>query len=359
VDSGSTRGLRRFEEVSDHPSHTGGPGPHENLQLHISATSNVVSTSIIVKRGESDTNCKLQYQIYFINEVLSDSKTQYFHIMKLAYVLLITSRKLSHYLQTHQIEVHTSSTRGEILNNREATGKIAKWVIELSMYDIIYKPRTTIKAQALSDFVVEWTENQTPSKEREIKYWTINFDETLQLQGAGVGILVTSPKGESFKYALQMHFPASNNAAEYKALHHGLRIDTALSIRRLKVLEDSFLIVNHANKEWSYLDDKMLLFYQELHKLENNFDGLKYLHILRGKNEITDELANLDFSRAMVSTWVFLQELHEPNISKALAKASKLAESSQEAPPPIVSISESPEVMEIHFDWRTLIHDIS
>jgi hypothetical protein len=103
----------------------------------------------------------------------------------------------------------------------------------------------------------------------------------------------------------------------------------------------------------------MLLFYQELHKLENNFDGLKYLHILRGKNEITDELAKLDFSRAMVSTWVFLQELHEPNISKALAKASKLAESSQEAPPPIVSISESPEVVEIHSDWRTPIHDIS
>jgi hypothetical protein len=53
--------------------------------------------------------------------------------------------------------VHTSSTLGEILN-KEATGKIAKWAIEFSMYDIIYKPRTTIKAQALSDFVAEWTE---------------------------------------------------------------------------------------------------------------------------------------------------------------------------------------------------------
>jgi hypothetical protein len=59
--------------------------------------------------------------------------------MKLAYALLITSRKLSHYFQAHEIEVHTSSTLGEILNNREATGKIAKWAIELSMYDIIYK----------------------------------------------------------------------------------------------------------------------------------------------------------------------------------------------------------------------------
>jgi hypothetical protein len=104
--------------------------------------------------------------------------------MKLAYALLIMSRKLSHYFQAHQIEVHTSSTLGEILNNRDATGKITKWAIELSMYDIIYKPRTTIKAQALSNFVAEWIETQTPPKERELEYWTINFDGSLQLQGA-------------------------------------------------------------------------------------------------------------------------------------------------------------------------------
>jgi hypothetical protein len=86
----------------------------------------VVSTAIIVERGESNTNHKIQYPVYFISEMLSDSKTQYVHIMKLAYVLLIMSRMLSHYFQTHLIEVHTSSTLGKILNNREATKKITK-----------------------------------------------------------------------------------------------------------------------------------------------------------------------------------------------------------------------------------------
>jgi ribonuclease HI len=93
-----------------------------------------------------------------------------------------------------------------------------------------------------------------------------------------------------------MHFPASNNAAEYETLLHGLRITTTLDARRLKVLEDSLLIVNQANKEWSCLDNKMLLYYQELCMLENNFDGLEYLHILRGKNDVTDELAKLTSS---------------------------------------------------------------
>jgi ribonuclease HI len=59
------------------------------------------------------------------------------------------------------------------------------------------------------------------------KYWSINFDGSLQLQGAGAGMLVTTTKGESFKYALRMHFPASNNAAEYEALIHGLWIAMA------------------------------------------------------------------------------------------------------------------------------------
>jgi hypothetical protein len=101
------------------------------------------------------------------------------------------------------------------------------------MYDIVYKPWTAIKSQVLSDFVAKWIETQTPTKDRELECWTINFDGSLQLQGvgAGAGILVTSPKGESFKYILQMHFPASNNATEYEALLHGLRIAIALGIR--------------------------------------------------------------------------------------------------------------------------------
>jgi hypothetical protein len=143
---------------------------HEVMQLYISATSNVISTTIVVERGESDDYRKVQHLIYFISDVLSNSKSRYYHIMKLAYALLITSRKLPHYFQAHQINVHISSTLREILNNTEATRRIAKWVIELSMYDIIFKLTTAIKAQALSYFVAEWTETQSPSPEHELEY---------------------------------------------------------------------------------------------------------------------------------------------------------------------------------------------
>jgi hypothetical protein len=87
-----------------------------------------------------------------------------------AHALVITSRKLSHYFQAHQIKVHTSSILREILNNRVATRKISKWAIELSMHDIVYKPKTIINPQALSDFVVEWTKTQSAPPEQELKY---------------------------------------------------------------------------------------------------------------------------------------------------------------------------------------------
>jgi hypothetical protein len=145
-----------------------------------------------------------------------------------------------------------------------------------------------------------------------------------------------------------MHFPTSNNATEYEALLHGLRIATALDINWLRVLGDSLLIVNPTNKEWSCLDDKMMMYCQKLRKLENNFDSLKYMYILWGKNDVTDEFAKLGSSWAMVPPRVFMQELHEPSITKALAKASKAAESSPKTLPPIESISKSSAVIGIH-----------
>ena len=134
------------------------PEPGETLELYISATNNVVSTAIVVEPDEENCTRKIQYLVYFIIEVLGESKIRYYDIMKLAYALKVTVSKVVHYFQAHKVEIHTSSTLGEILKVRDVVGKIAKWAIELSMYDIEYKPRMAIKAQALSDFVAEWTE---------------------------------------------------------------------------------------------------------------------------------------------------------------------------------------------------------
>jgi hypothetical protein len=69
--------------------------------------------------------------------------------------MLITSRKLRHYFDEYKISVITNFRLVDILHNQDATGRISKWPVELGALSIDFKPRTTIKSQALVDFMPE------------------------------------------------------------------------------------------------------------------------------------------------------------------------------------------------------------
>ena len=102
--------------------------------------------------------------MYFISEVLFDSKTRYTQIQKLLYAILIAKRKLHQYFELHSVTVVTSFPLSEVIQNRDATGRIAKWALELMGQGISYAPWTAIKSQVLANFVVEWTKVQmTPA----------------------------------------------------------------------------------------------------------------------------------------------------------------------------------------------------
>ena len=99
-----------------------------------------------------------------------------------------------------------------------------------------------------------------------------------------------------------------NNAAEYEALLHELRIAMSLGIRRLVVCGDSELVINQVQKEYSCTSTKMSAYCQEVRKLEGTFDELELTHVLRNDNNEADELAKLGSKQAPVLTGVFVQQ---------------------------------------------------
>jgi hypothetical protein len=139
---------------------------------------------------------------------------------------------------------------GDILHNREAVGRTNKWVCELRAHDIEFRPCTTIKTQALVDFISEWTEQQIPKSPESMEVWKMYFDGSLRLHGVEVDILFIAPRGDQFKYGLQLLFLASNKAAEYEALIHMLNIVVSLGIKRLMIYGDPLVAICQVNKDW-------------------------------------------------------------------------------------------------------------
>ena len=130
----------------------------------------MVSAALVVEREESGHSHKIQRPVYFISEVLSDTKVRYPQIQKLIYAILIAKQKLLHYVEGHPIIVVPSAPLGDVVQNRDASGRMVKWATELKGYHITYVPRTVIKSQVLTDFIAEWTEVQTSPPPTYQKY---------------------------------------------------------------------------------------------------------------------------------------------------------------------------------------------
>jgi len=105
------------------------PREREPLLLYISATNQVVSTVLVVERAEENKVHGVQRPVYYLSEVLTPTKQRYPHYQKLAYDVFMTARRLRHYFQEHPIVVVNDAPWGHILNNPDATERVALWGI--------------------------------------------------------------------------------------------------------------------------------------------------------------------------------------------------------------------------------------
>ena len=155
----------------------------------------------------------------------------YPRIEKLAFALIVVSRKLRPYFQAYTILVMTDQPLRKAIGRPDVARRMVQWAVELIQFDVDYRPRTVIKAQALADFVAE------------LNYWTVYTDDSLVSGMDGVGVILLSSKKYIFKYGVQIQFPTTNNEAVYEAVLKGLRVAKALGVRNLKLNSDSKLVI--------------------------------------------------------------------------------------------------------------------
>jgi ribonuclease HI len=221
---------------------------------------------------------------------------------------------LRHYFESHPVTVVSCFPLGEIIQCREASGRIAKWAVELMSETLSFTPRKAIKSQVLADFLAEWADTQLPTASIQAELWTMYFDGSLMKTRAGAGLLFVSPLEKHLRYVIRLHFPVSNNMAEYEALVNGLRIAVELGVRRLDVRGNLQLVIDQVMKNSHCRDRKMEAYCDEVRRLEDKFYGLELNHITRRYNETVDELAKIASGRMMVPPDVFSRDLHQPSV---------------------------------------------
>ena len=133
----ATAGLQEIKAILATNPILAAPNVGEPMLLYIVATHQVVSAVLVVERETDGHKFPLQKPVYYVSIVLTPCKSRYPHYQKIAYAVFMASRKLRHYFQECSITVASEVPLNDIINNREATGRIAKWAIKLLLFDII------------------------------------------------------------------------------------------------------------------------------------------------------------------------------------------------------------------------------
>ena len=159
--------------------------PGEEMYLYLAISPHAVS-SALVKEEE-----KAQRLVYYTSKVLRGAERQYPPMEKLVFSLVTATRKLRPYFQAHVINVLTDHPLKKAMNKLEAAGQLIQWVVELSEFDVRYRPREAIKAQVLANFIAKFTPTHGQQTEDQgAKEWIVHVDGSSTQHAGGVGVVL-------------------------------------------------------------------------------------------------------------------------------------------------------------------------
>jgi ribonuclease HI len=168
-------------------------------------------------------------------------------------------------------------------------GRIGKWILSLSEFELKFESVKAIKGQIIAYFI---TEHRDPSINLlEVTPWALFFDGSSCGKGGGVGILLISPRGEMFEFAIPIQPTVTNNEAEYEALLRELQYLREARAVSVELYGDSELVIKQLNGQYECKSDALMSNYEECREILKSFQSVILQHIPREHNEEANRLA--------------------------------------------------------------------
>ncbi|XP_074337441.1 uncharacterized protein LOC141674630 [Apium graveolens] len=212
------------------------------------------------------------------------------------------------------------------MHKPDATGRLVNWAIKLSQFNHKFVPRTTIKAQALAEFVMECTFPEAlevpitqfggEKETNDNNAWTLYVDGSAIVERSRAGLILSSPDGFIIQQVITFAFKATNNQAEYEALLPGLGLAKSLGVKHLFIYSDSYIMVKHTIGEYITKDPKLAQYQAMVRSILETILDTTILQINREGNSKADELSKLVQNTSDLSSSVYFEELGAPSTDR-------------------------------------------
>ena len=256
------------------------------LRLYFTVTEGAISSVLVQEQDQ------IQKPIYFVSKALQGAETRYQALEKAALAVVFSARRLRHYFHSFTVVVMTNLPIQKVLQKPDVAGRMVRWAVELSEFDVQYEPRGSIKGKVYADFVAELS----PGGEQEVEagsQWSLSVDGSSNQLGSGAGIVLEGPDGVLIEQALRFAFKASNNQAEYEALIAGMLLAKEMGAQNLLVKSDSQLVTGQVSGEFQAKDPQMAAYLRYVQLLKGAFSAFELVHVPREQNARAYLLAKL------------------------------------------------------------------
>ena len=125
------------------------------------------------------------------------------------------------------------------MNKLEAAGRLIQWAVELSEFDVRYQPRNAIKAQALANFIAEFTPNYDDLEEINCEKWIVYVDGSFTQYARGIAVVLQSLEGDKLRYKVRLQYQKTSNEVEYEPLFKRLELAKSVEAKSILILGDS------------------------------------------------------------------------------------------------------------------------